>query len=164
MQQEQRLALAVDLVVVVDAVDRFAAFLVRRAIGSPRSLANQPIDLDSSARVFALAGIARPDRFFADLSAAGWQVAGTDVFPDHHPFTAGDVDRIADHARAAGASVVVTTEKDAVRLESLDRAGLTFACVPLTVSVEPADRFAEWLHSRVKRAAAAQAAQSSPHP
>ena len=50
--------------------------------------------------VFAIAGIARPERFFADLTAAGWRVAGTMVFRDHHWFTARDVERITSEAKA----------------------------------------------------------------
>ena len=41
--------------------------------------------------VVAVAGIARPDAFFADLEQAGWQLADRLAFRDHHAFTAGDV-------------------------------------------------------------------------
>ena len=48
-----------------------------------------------------VAGIARPERFFADLASAGWQVAGTMTFRDHHLFTDRDVAR-AQAAAALG--------------------------------------------------------------
>ena len=83
------------------------------------------------ASLFAVAGVARPERFLADIAAAGWQVAGTIVFRDHHPFTDLDVDRIARAARAAGAGVVLTTEKDAVRFEACHVGNLPLAAVPL---------------------------------
>ena len=41
-------------------------------------------------------------------------------FRDHHRFDARDVKRIASESRAAGSMIVLTTEKDAVRLGSLD--------------------------------------------
>ncbi|KFN46291.1 tetraacyldisaccharide 4'-kinase [Arenimonas composti] len=66
-------------------------------------------------RVFALAGIAHPPRFFAALAAAGLAVDGRG-FPDHHAFAATDLD-FAD-----GAPLLVT-EKDAVKLRGL--AGVT---------------------------------------
>jgi len=37
------------------------------------------------------------------------------VFPDHHPFSASDVDRIVETASRRQAVGLVTTEKDAVR-------------------------------------------------
>jgi tetraacyldisaccharide 4'-kinase len=120
------------------------AFTVTRTLGDPPGIGKDQL-------VFAVAGIARPERFFDDLRAAGWQVAGTLSFADHHRFTRRDVDRIRAEATAAGAPIVLTTAKDAVRLEALD-GGVPFAAVPLTARVEPAERFREWLMARVRRA------------
>ena len=38
------------------------------------------------------------------------------AFPDHHAYAPGDLEAVARRARAVGASLLVTTEKDAVRL------------------------------------------------
>jgi len=38
-------------------------------------------------RVVAFAGIARPQKFFATLSALGAEIVDSLVFPDHHPYT-----------------------------------------------------------------------------
>ena len=65
--------------------------------------------------VFAFAGIGRPDKFFASLDAAGLHVAGRRAFPDHHVFSARDLDALRSDARQAGARLV-TTGKDRVRL------------------------------------------------
>jgi tetraacyldisaccharide 4'-kinase len=66
--------------------------------------------------VLAFAGIARPDRFAATLAGAGGRLRAQVAFPDHHPYAAGDLRDLAARARDAGAEVLVTTEKDAVRL------------------------------------------------
>jgi tetraacyldisaccharide 4'-kinase len=121
------------------------AFTVTRTLGAPRGIGKDR-------QVFAVAGVARPARFFDDLRAAGWQVAGTISFSDHHRFTRGDIDRIRSNAEAAGAAIVLTTSKDAVRLEALDPGGTLFAAVPLTTRIEPAERFREWLLGRLGRA------------
>jgi tetraacyldisaccharide 4'-kinase len=105
----------------------------------------------TDARVLAIAGIARPERFFEDLASAGWNVVGTMRFPDHHRFTSRDVERLTAAARAAEA-IVMTTEKDAVRLTAHDLGRLAAAAVPLTVSVEPAAAFAAWLLGRLQAA------------
>jgi tetraacyldisaccharide 4'-kinase len=72
-------------------------------------------------RVFAFAGIGRPEKFVATLKAAGALVMATQFFADHHPFQPGEI--AALRARAGGAQLV-TTEKDFVRLRERDRAGM----------------------------------------
>jgi tetraacyldisaccharide 4'-kinase len=127
-------------------------FRVRRSIGMPLAIGTGVGgSLDPGSRVFAFAAIARPQRFFDDLRAAGWEVTGTSVFRDHHDFSRADLDRVFAAARAAGADAVLTTEKDAVRLE---RHALKepVGAVPLHVDVEPAAAFEQWLIGRVTAA------------
>ncbi len=72
-------------------------------------------------RVFAFAGIGRPGKFLASLKEAGAIVTGTQFFADHHPYRAGE---IAALKAQAGDAALVTTEKDLVRLDAKDRAGI----------------------------------------
>src|SRR5205823_5095158 len=71
--------------------------------------------------------------------------ARTLPFGDHHPYSAGDVARICRVAREQGADLIVTTEKDLVRLLRFRPFPLSLAWVPLTVRIEPADAFNRWL-------------------
>ena len=103
--------------------------------------------------VLAVAGIAAPERFRDALAAAGFDVAGLLAFADHHPFTPADVRRIAAQAAAHGAGLVLTTEKDAVRLAPFAPFDFAVAAAPLRVAVEPAGRFRTWLLERVAAAA-----------
>lgn len=107
--------------------------------------------------VFAVAGIAGPGRFFFDLERGGWRVAGRVAVPDHHAFSRADAARLVARARALGAEMILTTEKDATRLLPLRPLGMPVAFVPLRVTVEPAARFAEWLGGRLARAREARA-------
>jgi tetraacyldisaccharide 4'-kinase len=66
-------------------------------------------------RIFAFAGIGHPEKFFHMLAHCGSHLVGCRAFPDHHPFTRKDCDELADRA-AAERAVLVTTEKDLVRL------------------------------------------------
>jgi tetraacyldisaccharide 4'-kinase len=120
-------------------------FAIVRTLGEPSGVSREQA-------VFAVAGIARPQRFFDDLRAAGWQLAGTLAFRDHHAFDEDDVVRIRAEARRAGTSVVLTTVKDAIRFEGLDVSGIRLSAVPLTVRIEPADTFREWLLRKVRAA------------
>ena len=67
-------------------------------------------------RGIALAGIASPGAFFADLERAGLTLGATAPFPDHHAFTAADLRWIVDLYRASGADYLIMTAKDAVKL------------------------------------------------
>jgi tetraacyldisaccharide 4'-kinase len=126
------------------------AFLAMRHLGPPRMVANgDTVVVPKHSRVFATAAIARPERFFADLTAAEWQVVGTMPFRDHHQFTARDIERIAAAAKSTAAAIVLTTDKDAVRFAARELSGLLIAAVPLTATIEPADDFRTWLHERL---------------
>ena len=102
---------------------------------------------DLPAPALAFAGIARPQRFFDDLAAAGVGLAGTVSFPDHHAFTFADLERVAAAAREGGAAALVTTEKDAVRLP--DRLPEIPCWVwSYRLRLADGDRFLEWLEER----------------
>jgi tetraacyldisaccharide 4'-kinase len=139
---------------VARAIGVRTAFRVSTALGAPHTVGPQPAGavVPPGTRVLAVAGIARPERFFADLTAAGWDLAGAMRFRDHHRFTASDVSRIAAAARASGAASVLTTEKDAVRLEPFGDLPVPLVAVPLVVGIQPADRFREWLLARIRPA------------
>jgi tetraacyldisaccharide 4'-kinase len=105
-----------------------------------QSIADQP-----GARVVAVAGIARPARFFNALRAQGYEVVRELAFPDHHWYTTNDLERVTEAVRATGADLVVTTAKDAVRLPRQT----AWAVLPMTATIEPPDRFAAWLEERL---------------
>ncbi len=122
-----------------------------RLLGPPRMVrSGDTVVVPEQSRVFATAGIARPERFFSDVVAAGWQLVGTMPFRDHHRFTERDVNRIAGAAKRAAAAIILTTDKDAVRWAACDLADLPIASVPLTATVEPAEQFREWLFERLR--------------
>jgi len=127
-------------------------FRVTRTIGAPRRIgaARDSVVVPSNSRVFVVTGIARPDRFTADILSVGWDICGAIEFRDHHRFTARDVRRIAAEAKATSAMIVLTTEKDAVRLAACDLGDLPIASVPLVTGVEPADGFQRWLLDRIE--------------
>jgi tetraacyldisaccharide 4'-kinase len=127
-------------------------FRVTRAIGAPRRItgARDTVVVPPASRVFVATAIARPDRFVADVASAGWEISGVLTFRDHHRFVARDIARIGAEARAKGSAVVLTTEKDAVRLAACELGDLPIASVPLLIGVEPADAFRDWLLERIR--------------
>ena len=80
------------------------------------------------------------------LRRQGHEVVREQVFPDHHWFTAADVRKVEREAQESVVDCVVTTGKDAVRLERHRSAmSLPWAILPMTVTIEPGAEFETWL-------------------
>jgi tetraacyldisaccharide 4'-kinase len=124
-------------------------FDVRRVAGAP--MFDGP-GMRDGGKVLALAGIAEPEGFFRAVREAGIPVAATRAFKDHHPYSARDVARLFADAQSAGASALLTTEKDYVRLLPHRPFPLPVGWLPLTMEPEPADAFRQWLVSSMAAA------------
>jgi tetraacyldisaccharide 4'-kinase len=74
-------------------------------------------------RVVAFAGIGRPAKFFSSLRALGANIVEQRPYGDHHPYTQSEIARLKARARAENA-LLVTTEKDFVRLTPAEREGI----------------------------------------
>lgn len=74
-----------------------------------------PVSLKGT-RTFVFAGVARPQKVFAAVAALGADVVGTRAFGDHQPLTDKAARQLMAEARRLCA-VLVTTQKDAVRLD-----------------------------------------------
>lgn len=66
-------------------------------------------------KLLAFAGIGRPEKFFATLRALGAELVEAVSFGDHHPYKEEELEKLKRRAEAKQA-VLITTEKDAVRL------------------------------------------------
>jgi len=114
-----------DAIVIVGEDRTDAAGHIRRFTAVPvleASLAADDGNPDiKGKKVFAFAGIGRPQKFRETLEAGGASIAGWTEFPDHFPYDEEDLKIIVDAAGAEGA-LLLTTTKDHVRLpESLRR-------------------------------------------
>ena len=103
--------------------------------------------------------LARLKRFLNDKGGIH-RVLSDIAFRDHHWFSRRDLAAIQRAATDAGADLVVTTEKDAMRLEGIRVAsgvggvsgGTPWAFLPYQVDVEPAQAFATWIDERLRAA------------
>jgi tetraacyldisaccharide 4'-kinase len=90
-------------------------------------------------KVLAFAGIGDPEKFFMTLAGAGIEAVTEESFPDHHPYTGDDAQRLLALADAKHL-IPVTTEKDLVRLSGHDRALANLAtktrAIPVTLMFE----------------------------
>lgn len=97
-------------------------------------------------RYLAFAGIGRPQKFFDTLAGLGLTLVATHSFPDHYPYTAHDLKALAQDAAQHDATLI-TTEKDAVKLPPDWRTKI--AVVPITLTAEDPEVFANWLKSKL---------------
>lgn len=80
---------------------------------------DQPIDLLSRRPFFAFCGIGSPEVFDSQLTRFGKQYVGHHWFDDHHRYTAADLALLRSQAARAGAQLLVTTEKDWMKIAAL---------------------------------------------
>ena len=70
-------------------------------------------------RAFAFCGIGNPSDFFRSVEES-FDLRGSKAFPDHHKYSKIDIGIIEQEAAAAGANILITTGKDAVKLNAAD--------------------------------------------
>jgi tetraacyldisaccharide 4'-kinase len=88
-------------------------------------------------RVVAISGVANHAGFHATIRALGADLLRTLDYPDHHDYTPRDWDDIM--AAARGAEMLLTTEKDLVKLERFAAPQVPLYAVRLKVTMEAQD-------------------------
>lgn len=86
--------------------------------------------------VAAFCGLGQPRTFWRTLETLGIQAAPRLVFPDHHRYTARDLEEIGRQAAAAGAHALVTTEKDMMNLPAGAAPPLKVYCLRIGIEIE----------------------------
>jgi tetraacyldisaccharide 4'-kinase len=74
---------------------------------------------DSVPQAMAFCGVGNPESFFRLLRRENVDLLETQAFRDHHGYTQQDIAKIESVALRAGAEVLLTTAKDAVKLADL---------------------------------------------
>jgi tetraacyldisaccharide 4'-kinase len=70
-------------------------------------------------RIIAFAGIAEPELFFESLRKLGLNLVATINFPDHADYNSSQISEIINRMQAENADLLITTEKDGVKLKNL---------------------------------------------
>ncbi|QDT99740.1 tetraacyldisaccharide 4'-kinase [Gimesia aquarii] len=85
--------------------------------------------------VVSFCAIGNPEGFKQTLKRAGFQVAGMEVFPDHHHYSQAELNTIGTHATAASADLILTTCKDLVKMSEHKLAGVPVWAVEIGVEI-----------------------------
>ena len=94
--------------------------------------------------VAAFCGIGNPESFFNHLRREGYRLAFTRTFADHHNYNQADITRLVTDAKANGATGLITTTKDAIKLSSF---ALELPCYvfDIQISVNDDERLVEMI-------------------
>ncbi len=115
-------------------------------------------------KVFAFCGLGSPGHFFASLVGLGAEVVGELEMGDHAAYRQEDLTKLAESARRCGAEIMVTTQKDHIRLAGL--AGVEGARIwQLAIEIDVTDGRDELL-ARIAQSASrlGAAAKEDHHP
>lgn len=101
------------------------------------------VAVDPAAAVAAFCGIGNPEGFRRTLADAGARrVVGFRAFPDHHHYTESDLANLAHWARECGCDMLITTQKDLVKIPRCDLQGVPLWSLPIRAQImNGADRF-----------------------
>ncbi len=99
------------------------------------------ISFIKGAKVALLTAIASPRSFRALIDSLGGDVVTEFNFADHHAYTQEELRRTVEKAGQEGAEFILTTEKDAVKLEQLGRPdGISLCAVKITLDLSGRER------------------------
>jgi tetraacyldisaccharide 4'-kinase len=107
----------------------------------PGAGAETPAPIQQPRRAFVFSGIARNDDVQRSVAQMGHTIVGARAFADHHDYSHEDLAAILTQSKAAGAELLVTTEKDHARLSPQHAWPLDLLVLGVTVcfgSDEPA--------------------------
>jgi tetraacyldisaccharide 4'-kinase len=94
-----------------------------------------PLAALAGRKIGAFSGIAAPESFEAFLRDTGAKLGYTRRFLDHYRFTSEDLTEVFAEAQAAGVTMMITTEKDAVRLAATEKFPLPVYYLRLEIEI-----------------------------
>lgn len=101
-----------------------------------RSSDVKPLSVLRGSKVLALSGIARPDSFILLLKSLGADIVAACTYRDHFDYQKADLASVFQKAADEKISMIVTTEKDAIRLRKLHADGVWALRIEMTVAEE----------------------------
>lgn len=107
----------------------------------PGKGAGKPVSFLKKAAVAAFCGLAEPESFEASLRQLGADLRWAARFPDHHPYSQADLDGVVARAKASGAAMILTTEKDAQRIPKGTTWGLPLWILGSALEILPRQAF-----------------------
>ena len=86
-------------------------------------------------KILAFCGLANPEKFLVSLIQTGLNIAKLIPLPDHYHYHKDDIDKILSEVKNAGADCLITTYKDAVKIDSYDFGNLNVYSAMLEIEI-----------------------------
>ena len=118
------------------------------------------VDSLDGRRAWVFAGLGNPEGFVATVTGMGLTVVGRRFWPDHHTWTDGERKEMALEARDASPDVILTTEKDAVKLPP-DRPAWPAPLRIVRIGIEFLDEGSELIGERIRQCLASQSVSAA---
>lgn len=97
-------------------------------------------------KIAAVSGIAVPQSFENGLAGLGAQIVHSARYADHHRYTQQEIIETINCSAEAGAEMIITTEKDAVRFPLIDRCDLPVLYLRVEIEMlSGSEAFNEWI-------------------
>ena len=106
---------------------------------NPISIDGKPLLIKKKTRVVALSAIADTKGFITTLKQLNVEVVDHFDFVDHHRYKQSDLERLAKQVKRLNVKIVITTEKDMIKLASLDLLRLKIYSVRVSFCMEKKD-------------------------
>lgn len=109
-------------------------------IASLSTLRDEPIG--------AFCGVGNPESFFNHLRREGFKPTFMRAFADHHNYEQSELDALVQDTKSRGATSLITTAKDAIRLRSLN---LEIPCyiLEIQISIDEDERLIEMIRGAI---------------
>lgn len=139
-----------------DTIQRLAGaipvFPSRMVTSGVRRLDGESVDRKSfmAQPVAAFCGVGNPASFFNHLRREGYTLSLTSAFADHYNYTQAEITRLVSDAKVGGATRLITTAKDAIKLASLE---LELPChvLDIQISIDDDDRLIEMIRNACRK-------------
>lgn len=109
----------------------------------------ETLDIIKGKRLLTVCGIALPDSFVETLNDLGGIVYHKIIFPDHHNYTAADIEHIK--RSSLDLDIIVTTEKDGVKLSKILPDDLDIYMLEIDIEINEAARFKKYLKNVLEK-------------
>lgn len=116
----------------------------------------EELDFLKEKKVFAFSGIGSPDAFKKSIEAAGAELVSYKIFKDHYNYQKEDLLTLLDQYSASQADLILTTEKDAVKLfDFAEMIGtLPFYYLKISLEIDDREKLLKIIEEKIKQAEA----------
>jgi tetraacyldisaccharide 4'-kinase len=125
---------------VMDLPQGIPVFRGRKIVSSVVSLQGDTISLKGS-KVLAFCGLGNPRSFHKSLLETGCDIAELIEFADHHRYKSPDLERLVRKCKENNAQYIVTSLKDAVKLEKIWHRNQPLYYLEIKIELDRKDEF-----------------------